>query len=123
MVKQNIQQMHRDHVPSVPPSFHLLGSTSVSRNQGMVQFSDLDAHTSEADGLIPPIHILTLQGHPEFTTGIVQEIIRKRGKSGVMNRDTVENGLIRANDRNDGDGIIGRAIWEVLLQRSATISV
>ncbi len=88
-----------------------------------MQFSDLDAHTSEADGLIPPIHILTLQGHPEFTTGIVQEIIRKRGKSGVMNRDTVENGLIRANDRNDGDGIIGRAIWEVLLQRSATISV
>lgn len=120
---QNIQQMHRDHVPSVPPSFHLLGSTSVSRNQGMVQFSDLDARIPEVDGPIPPIHILTLQGHPEFTTGIVNEIIRVRGKSGVMDKDTVENGLIRADDRNDGDGTIGRAIWEVLLQRSAAIRV
>jgi len=81
----------------------------------MVQFSDLDAHAPEADGSIPPIHILTLQGHPEFTTGIVKEIIRARGKSGVMDKDTVENGLIRADDRNDGDGIIGRAIWKVLV--------
>ena len=123
MLWQNIQQMHRDHVPSVPPSFHLLGSTSVSRNQGMVQFSDLDARIPEIDGPMPPIHILTLQGHPEFTTGIVKEIIKVRGKSGVMDKDTAENGLIRADDRNDGDGTIGRAIWEVLLQRSATIRV
>lgn len=115
--------MHRDHVPSVPPSFHLLGSTSVTGNQGMVQFSDLDARIPEVDGLIPPIHILTLQGHPEFTTGIVKEIIKARGKSGAMDKDTVENGLIRADDRNDGDGTIGRAIWEVLLQKSAAISV
>jgi hypothetical protein len=89
----------------------------------MVQFSDLDARIPEVDGSIPPIRILTLQGHPEFTTGIVKEIIRVRGKSGVMDRDTVENGLIRADDRNDGDGTIGRAIWEVLLQRSAAIRV
>jgi hypothetical protein len=40
-----------------------------------------------------------------------------------MDKDTVENGLIRADDRNDGDGTIGRAIWEVLLQRSTAISV
>jgi hypothetical protein len=123
MLWQNIQQMHRDHVPSVPPSFHLLGSTSVSRNQGMVQFSDLDARIPEVDGSMPAIHILTLQGHPEFTTGIVNEIIRVRGKSGAMDKDTVESGLIRADDRNDGDGTIGRAIWEVLLQRSAAIRV
>jgi hypothetical protein len=115
MLWQNIQQMHRDHVPSVPPSFHLLGSTSVTRNQGMVQFSDLDARIPEVDGSIPPIHILTLQGHPEFTAGIVKEIIKVRGKSGAMDKDTAENGLIHADDRNDGDGTIGRAIWEVLL--------
>ena len=29
--------MHRDHVPAVPPSFHLLGSTAISANQGMVR--------------------------------------------------------------------------------------
>jgi len=88
----------------------------------MVQFSDLDARIPE-DGSIPPIHILTLQGHPEFTTGIVKEIIKVRGKSGAMDKDTVEDGLVRADDRNDGDGTIGRAIWEVLLQRSTAITV
>ena len=123
MLRQNIQQMHRDHVPSVPPTFHLLGSTSVTRNQGMVQFSDPDARVPEVNGPMPPIHILTLQGHPEFTTGIVKEIIGVRGKSGAMDKDTVENGLIHADDHNDGDGTIGRAIWEVLLQRSTAIRV
>lgn len=89
----------------------------------MVQFSDLDTRIPEVDGSMPPVHILTLQGHPEFTAGIVKEIIRVRGKNGAMDKDTVENGLIRADDRNDGDGIIGRAIWEVLLQPPAVIKV
>jgi len=101
----------------VPPSFHLLGSTSISRIQGMVQFSDSDARIPEPDGSIPQIHILTVQGHPEFTTGIVKEIIRARRESGMMDKVTAENGLVRADERNDGDRI-ARVIWEVLLQRS-----
>lgn len=36
--RQNIQQMHRDHVPTVPPTFQLLGSTQVSHNQGMLRY-------------------------------------------------------------------------------------
>ena len=88
-----------------------------------MQFCDLDARIPDIDGSIPPIHILTLQGHPEFTTGIVKEIISVRGKSGAMDKDTVENGLIRADVRNDGDGTIGRAIWDVLLQRSTATRV
>ena len=89
----------------------------------MVQFSDLETRIPEVDGSMPPIHILTLQGHPEFTTGIVKEIIKVRGKNGAMDECTVENGLIRADDRNDGDGTIGRAIWEVLLQSPVAIKV
>ncbi|KAJ7254658.1 class I glutamine amidotransferase-like protein [Mycena haematopus] len=34
----HIQEMHHDHA-SLPPTFHLLGSTPVCANQGMVRFS------------------------------------------------------------------------------------
>ena len=115
MLRQNIQQMHRDHVPTVPPSFHLLGSTSASKNQGMVKFYDSDAGTPEPDDLISQIHILTVQGHPEFTTGIMREVLRARKESGVIDKDTAESGLARADVRNDGESI-ARVIWEVILQ-------
>ncbi|KAH9975239.1 class I glutamine amidotransferase-like protein [Lactifluus volemus] len=111
----NIQQMHRDHVPFVPPSFHLLGSTLISRNQGMVRFADPDIPLPASDAPIPQIHILTLQGHPEFTTGIVKEIIRARNESGVMDNDTVEDAWSRADGRNDGR-LVGKVIWEVFFQ-------
>jgi len=111
----NIQQMHRDHVPTIPPLFHLLGSTTMTRNQGMVQFSDPDARIPVPGGSIPQIHILTLQGHPEFTAGIVKKVIRARSESGVMDKDTAKDGLDRAEDRNDGVDI-ARVIWEVLLK-------
>jgi hypothetical protein len=115
MPGQNIQQMHRDHVPVVPPSFHLLGSTDLTRNQGMVRFSDSDARLPGPDDPIPQIHILTVQGHPEFTTGIVNNIITVRREGGAMDKDTAEDGWARAGERNDGDSI-GRVIWDVLLR-------
>ncbi|KAI0247387.1 class I glutamine amidotransferase-like protein [Lactifluus subvellereus] len=111
----NIQQMHRDHVPAVPPSFHLLGSTTTTRNQGMVQFSDPDTPLPAPNVPIPQIHILTLQGHPEFTEEIVKEVIKARSESGVMDKGTAEDAWGRVDGRNDGDNRIGRVIWEVLL--------
>jgi hypothetical protein len=81
----------------------------------MVQFTDPDIPLPASDVLIPQIHILTLQGHPEFTAGIVKEIIKARSQSGVMDKDTAEDALGRADGRNDGR-FIGRVIWEVLLQ-------
>ena len=112
---QNVQQIHRDHVLNLPPSFHLLGSTTKTKNQGMVQFSDLDARIPGPGGSMPPIHVLTLQGHPEFNAGFVKQVIRAWCESGVMDKDTAEDGLNRADERNDGI-TIGRVIWEVLLQ-------
>ena len=49
--------MHRDHVPFVPPGFHLLGSTLGTDNQGMVRFTTTTLNLTWED-----IHILTLQG-------------------------------------------------------------
>ena len=106
--------MHRDHVPNVPPSFHLLGSTHVSRNQGMVRFLNPTAPLDPAASL-PPIHILTLQGHPEFTKGIVNEIVAVRSASGIIDQATARQAYERADWKNDGVDVMGRAIWEVLV--------
>jgi hypothetical protein len=84
-------------------------------NQGMVRFSDPDQCIPVSGGSIPQIHILTVQGHPEFTGGIVKKVIKARSKSGVMDKDTAEDGLARADKRNDGVDI-AKVIWDVLLR-------
>ena len=66
--------MHRDHVPTLPQAFHLLGSTDVSNNQGMVRFA-YKAPEPGPNEALPPIHIFTVQGHPEFTKEIVHELV------------------------------------------------
>ncbi|KAH9173859.1 class I glutamine amidotransferase-like protein [Lactarius sanguifluus] len=115
ILDDNIQQMHRDHVPVTPPSFHLLGSTTITKNQGMVLFSDPGAPLPTLDAPIPQIHVLTLQGHPEFTAEIVKEVVKARSESGAMDRETAENAWPRADWHNDGVSLIGKAIWRVLL--------
>jgi len=80
----------------------------------MVLFSDPDAHPTK-DAPIPQIHILTLQGHPEFTAEIVKEVVRARSDSGAMDKETAESAWLRADRHNDGVGLIGEAIWQALL--------
>lgn len=98
----NIQQMHRDHVPSIPDGFELLGSTDICMNQGMVKF------TSEK------IQIFAVQGHPEFTEPIVSKIVQVRSAAGVIDPATAEDAARRKDWRNDGL-IVGQAIWKVML--------
>lgn len=81
----------------------------------MVRFADPDTPLPVSDAPIPQIHILTLQGHPEFTAEIVKEVIRARNESGVMDNDTAEDAWSRADGRNDGR-FVGKVIWEVFLQ-------
>ena len=112
---QGIQQMHRDHVPMIPPGFILLGSTAVSPIQGMVlPYPALD------DGAVPSAtetHILTVQGHPEFTGPIVEKIIDVRAKRGVIDAERAAKAREDAYKRHDGLGIIAQAIWKVMLNR------
>lgn len=103
--------MHRDHVPTVPLKFHLLGSTPVSYNQGMVRFSP-DADPEKQD--LKDVQIFTVQGHPEFDEGIVSGLVEVRAKSGVFSAEVAADAERRRKWRNDGVPVLGKAIWAVL---------
>jgi len=107
----NIQQMHRDHVPAVPPTFQLLGSTSVSVNQGMVRFSP---HAAPEQRSLSDVQIFTLQGHPEFDKGIVSGLVEVRSNTGVFSEDVAADAERRKDWQNDGIPVVGKAIWAVL---------
>ena len=110
--------MHRDHVPAVPPSFHLLGSSPVCYNQGMVR---LYPGASPASVTPADVQIFCVQGHPEFTQFITDEIVKARSSTGVMGKEVVEDVQRRRDWRNDGVEVVGRTLWEILrASRAAT---
>lgn len=120
--------MHRDHVPTSPPRTHLLGSTDVSLNQGMVVFDAASAPPPETLGSDAPhvdltsIHILTVQGHPEFTESIMSKLLDARVE--LLGEKLVNDGRLRAGGipgkhhpdglACDGVGRVGKVIWGVL---------
>lgn len=105
--------MHRDHVPDVPPSFYLLGSTPQCLVHGLALPYQLASPSQKLKFSPPNIHVLTLQGHPEFTPSIVSHIIDTREKTGAMNAEVVKEGRERAGRKNDGVDVIGRVVWEI----------
>jgi hypothetical protein len=116
--------MHRDHVPLVPPTFHLLGSTAATYNQGMVRFSSPDASLDPSTPLrLTDIHVLTVQGHPEFTAPVSETIINDRVSRGIMDEEVAADARGRMAWRNDGVGVIGRVVWKVLENADRVIGV
>ncbi|KAI0646276.1 class I glutamine amidotransferase-like protein [Trametes meyenii] len=107
--KLNLEQMHRDHVPAVPPTFHLLGSTPVAPNQGMVQ---LYAGVSPEAASPADVHIFTVQGHPEFNAQISGEIVKAR--RALFDEQTADGYARRVGWRNDGPGVVGKTLWEIV---------
>ena len=110
-----MQQSHRDHVPTVPPGFILLGSSAISPIQGMVlPYPALD------EGTLPSaaeMHILTVQGHPEYTGPIVEKIIDFRAVRGIIDAERAPKAREDAYKPHDGLGIVAQAIWKVMLNR------
>ncbi|KAL7342194.1 class I glutamine amidotransferase-like protein [Rhodotorula toruloides] len=92
-----VHQMHRDHVPSLPPSFELLGSTPACAIHGMVRLADASAPFSHTN-----ISAVTLQGHPEFDSEMVNTIIDAREAGGVISREVADESRECAGERDDG---------------------
>ncbi|GAA5984524.1 hypothetical protein JCM10908_003383 [Rhodotorula pacifica] len=101
----NIHQMHRDNVPSLPEGFELLGSTAKCPVHGMVRYVDGTRSPSEAS--FDQISIITLQGHPEFNSKIVNEVIAMRESKGVLSKEVADESRENADQHDDGQ-YIGR---------------
>ena len=108
---QNIQEMHKDHVPAVIPGFELLGSTDVCHNQGMVRYIP---DSSGKLARLSDIHILTVQGHPEFTKSIVSKLVGIRADKGILTPELARDAIKRNELRNDGVEVIARTVWRIL---------
>ncbi|CDZ97733.1 Predicted glutamine synthetase [Phaffia rhodozyma] len=112
----NIQQMHSDYAPALPPSgdLQVLGSTERSPIQGFVKFNDSETG-SENRKEEQKIHILGFQGHPEFHPSIVQKIIDARSSTGLFTPEMTVEARDRADRPHDGLTTLGGVMWDVLL--------
>ncbi|KAL2164819.1 hypothetical protein VTH06DRAFT_115 [Thermothelomyces fergusii] len=81
-----LQQMHRDQVLGLPPGAELLASTEKCGNHGFVI----------------PGRAICVQGHPEFTGDIMDEILELRHQSGLFTDELYQDGKSRNSDHHDG---------------------
>ncbi|CAI7641026.1 unnamed protein product [Penicillium pancosmium] len=97
--KIRIHQMHKDIVHSLPEGVTLLGHSPQCAIQGMYS----------------PRRFISVQGHPEFTGWMENEIINLRAKMGVFSEDQAQEGLSRVNNEHDGISI-GTTFLKFLLE-------
>jgi GMP synthase-like glutamine amidotransferase len=90
--------MHRDIIDGMPSDAELLASTDKCANHGMYKQGKY----------------ITVQGHPEFTRDIVEEILETRRKAGIFPDDVFEDGMRRLKDHDDGV-VIAQAFLRFLL--------
>ncbi|KAF5346540.1 hypothetical protein D9756_010095 [Leucocoprinus leucothites] len=138
--KLELQQFHQDHVPLeslteflITGDIYLVASSADYPNHGIVQFYPLDpnADPNAEFNLHERIHILTSQGHPEYTQKIVTEMARQREEKHTIPQKTVDD-YFGPNGRNaeekpmvlsgtgrrwardyDGVIVIGHAFWKM----------
>lgn len=61
-----------------------------------------------------PRRLITVQGHPEFTDEIVEEILDSRYKNGVFTEDEYKEAMSRVKNHHDGVAV-GVAFLKFLL--------
>jgi len=101
----NLHQVHRDHLPSLPPSFTLLSHNAITPVHAMARFSDSPS--------LSTCQILSVQGHPEFKPELVLKIIDFREQKGIFNKEFADDSRVDAKKHDDGIRV-GRTILKVL---------
>ena len=96
---KRIQQMHRDIVFELPPNTIPLGSSPTCSVQGMYS----------------PRRFISVQGHPEFTADIVNELLQTRKYMGMFPEGVYEGGMETHANEHDGL-VVGKAFLEFALE-------
>lgn len=91
--------MHKDIVYGFPSTVKEIGYSPVCDNQGMYVKDKL----------------ITVQGHPEFTKEIVEEILQSRHSQGIFTDMVFEDAMKRLTDHDDGI-VVGQAFLRFLLE-------
>lgn len=78
--------MHRDIVQELPKGVELLGTSPICEIQGMYSAKRL----------------ISVQGHPEFTGKIVQEILEARHDQKIFSDELFADAEQRVNNTHDG---------------------
>lgn len=78
--------MHRDIVQELPNGVEALGTSPICKIQGMYAAKRL----------------ISVQGHPEFTGKIVQEILETRHDQKIFNDELFADAENRVNNVHDG---------------------
>jgi GMP synthase-like glutamine amidotransferase len=91
--------MHRDVVEGITDDATAIGSSDRCENQGMYKKGNF----------------ITVQGHPEFTHGIVEELLKVRQKQGIFPDGVYEDGMQRLKNHDDGV-LVAQAFLRFLLE-------
>jgi GMP synthase-like glutamine amidotransferase len=91
--------MHQDIIYEYPSNVIRLGSSP----------------RCEVQGMYSKRRFITVQGHPEFDSEIVTEILHARADSGIIPADEVQEALARVSDHHDGVAV-GAACLRFLLE-------
>lgn len=78
--------MHRDLIIGAPEGTENLGST----------------HLCQVQGLYAQRRLISLQGHPEFTSDISREILEIRKKNGIITHAMFTEMIRKVDDKHDG---------------------
>ncbi|KIW99905.1 uncharacterized protein Z518_10833 [Rhinocladiella mackenziei CBS 650.93] len=98
--KIRLHQMHRDIVFYYPEGVEALGFSPVCKVQAMYS----------------PKRLITVQGHPEFNSEIVTEILATRHSTGVFNDEAYAEHMGKVNLPHDGV-IVSQAFLRFLLEK------
>ncbi|OBT90441.1 hypothetical protein VE02_00700 [Pseudogymnoascus sp. 03VT05] len=97
--KLAIHQLHRDVVAAYPEGVEPLAHTDHSVNHAMYI----------------PRRVITIQGHPEYTGGILGEILVARNASGIIDDVSFKSAMARLENKQDGV-LVARAFLRFLLE-------
>jgi GMP synthase-like glutamine amidotransferase len=91
--------MHRDFVTTYPSSVEPLATSPICETQGMYMANKL----------------VTVEWHPDFSSEIMEALLKLRLERGIFDTATYEEAMSRCYDAHDGE-LVFKAFLKFLLQ-------